>query len=49
LNRRRGRLTGGPYYSPTRRQFDLIQIGIQTKSNSIQIIPNFDRPKKELP
>jgi hypothetical protein len=27
----------------------LIQIQIQTKSNSIQIIPNFDWPKKDLP
>jgi hypothetical protein len=38
-----------PGYSLRRRRFDLIQIRIQTKSNSIQIIPNFVRPKKDLP
>jgi hypothetical protein len=31
------------------RQFILIQIQIPTNSNSIQIVSNFDRPKKGLP
>jgi hypothetical protein len=38
----------GPCYSPERRRFDLIQIQIQTKSNSIQLVSSFDQSKKEL-
>jgi hypothetical protein len=52
LSARWGRWGGcrvGPLLRSQRRRFDFIQIRIQTKSNSIQIIPNFDWPKKDLP